>query len=173
MKKGLFVLAMLFLAINSYGQVGWDAYEIGKQKYDKGDLKGAIKDFTRAIEMENPTSKTALKNYYKFRGMTKTRLEDHRGAIEDFTKAIFADPNEVDLIYALRGFSKNAIKDYFSAILDFSEAIKLNSKEGLYYAGRGIARLGNNQKSDGCLDFSKAGELGYEPAYESIKEFCN
>jgi tetratricopeptide (TPR) repeat protein len=173
MKKGLLVLAMIFLAFNSYGQLGSDVYEIGVQKYDKGDFKGAIKNFTIAIEKEDSVNKTALKNYFKFRGMAKVQLEDNKGAIEDFTKAIFVDPNEVDLLYALRGFSKNSIKDYFSAILDFSEAINLNPNEGLYYAGRGIARIGNNKKGEGCLDFSKAGELGYELAYESIKEFCN
>lgn len=173
MKKGLFILVMLLFAFNSFGQVAWDVYEIGVQKYDKGDFKAAIRDFSKAIEKEDPSSKTALKNYYKFRGIEKVRLEDDRGAIEDFTKGIFVDPNEVDLLYALSGFSKNSIGDYFSATLDFSKAIEMNPKEGHYYSGRGISRIGNNQKSEGCLDFSKAGELGYELTYESIKEFCN
>jgi hypothetical protein len=30
--------------------------------------------------------------------------------------------------------------------------------------------MGN--KDDACLDFSKAGELGYKQAYDSIKNFC-
>jgi hypothetical protein len=28
-------------------------------------------------------------------------------------------------------------------------------------------------KNGGCLDLSKAGELGIEKAYEIIKKFCN
>ena len=38
---------------------------------------------------------------------------------------------------------------------------------------RGYAKLNLNQKDSACLDFSKAGELGYEKAYEEIKKFCN
>jgi hypothetical protein len=29
------------------------------------------------------------------------------------------------------------------------------------------------QIDSGCLDFSKAGELGYTLAYELIKKYCN
>jgi len=29
------------------------------------------------------------------------------------------------------------------------------------------------QKDSGCLDLSKAGELGYFKAYETIKKYCN
>jgi len=36
-----------------------------------------------------------------------------------------------------------------------------------------LAKLGLGQKESGCLDLSKAGELGSEKAYEVIKEFCN
>ena len=72
MKKGLFVFAMLFLAFNSYGQVGMDVYKIGDQKYEKGDFIGAIKDYTIAIEMENPTYKDGKKDgvlkYYHYSG---------------------------------------------------------------------------------------------------------
>jgi len=41
------------------------------------------------------------------------------------------------------------------------------------YYHRGISRIKLGRKDSGCLDLSKAGELGYFEAYESIKEFCN
>ncbi len=37
----------------------------------------------------------------------------------------------------------------------------------------GVAKLGLGQKDSGCLDLSKAGELGFDKAYESIKKYCN
>ena len=43
----------------------------------------------------------------------------------------------------------------------------------MVYINRGLAKLGLGQKDSGCLDFSKAGELGYSEAYQSIKEYCN
>jgi len=38
---------------------------------------------------------------------------------------------------------------------------------------RGLDKLLLEQKDNGCLDLSKAGELGLVGAYEAIKEFCN
>jgi len=173
MKKGLFVFVMLFIALNSYGQVGMDFYKIGDQKAINGDFIGAIKDYTSAIDIENSKNKAALKSYYYSRGMAKQKLEDHRGAIEDFTKAILAIPEESDYIYSSRGGSKGRLKNLTGSILDYSKAIEMNPKNQSAYLGRGISRIANNQKNDACLDFSKAGELGNEKAYGLIKEWCN
>ena len=40
------------------------------------------------------------------------------------------------------------------------------------YNNRGIAKYILGDKDGGCLDWSKAGELGYEDAYDTIKEYC-
>ena len=42
----------------------------------------------------------------------------------------------------------------------------------LYY-WRGKAELKLDQKDNGCLDLSKAGELGLSKAYDAIKHLCN
>jgi len=54
-----------------------------------------------------------------------------------------------------------------------NKAIELDPKDTDAYSNRGVAKLILGQKDSGCLDFSKAGELGYAKAYEAIKEFCN
>ncbi len=36
----------------------------------------------------------------------------------------------------------------------------------------GVAKLDLGDKQGACLDWSKAGELGYEKAYDAIKEEC-
>jgi tetratricopeptide (TPR) repeat protein len=173
MKKGLLVLVMIFLALNSYGQVGWDIYKIGEEKSNKGDFIEAIKDYTIAIEIENPIYKDALKSYYTSRGVAKQKVKDHRGAIDDYTKAISLVPKDSDHLYNARGSSKSLLKNYPDAILDFSKAIEINPKQSRYYAGRGLARILNNERDLGCRDFSKAGELGYETAYDLISDYCN
>jgi hypothetical protein len=43
----------------------------------------------------------------------------------------------------------------------------------LAYYHRGLAKILSGQKDNGCLDLSKAGDLGLAEAYESIKEYCN
>jgi len=71
------------------------------------------------------------------------------------------------------GYAKSGLKDYKGAIQDLNKAIELNPKFADAYINRGIAKITSGQKDDGCLDLSKAGELGYAEAYEAIKEYCN
>jgi Flp pilus assembly protein TadD len=68
---------------------------------------------------------------------------------------------------------KGNLKDYQGAILDFTKAIQLDSKDSGSYYNRGVAKSMLKQKASACLDYSKAGELGYADAYEAIKEYCN
>ena len=54
----------------------------GLAKYDLQDYTGAIKDFTRAIEL-NPKYAEA----YGGRGLAKYSLKDKQGALEDLSKS--------------------------------------------------------------------------------------
>jgi len=71
------------------------------------------------------------------------------------------------------GYAKAELQDYRGAIQDHNKAIELNPNDADAYFGRGLAKILSGQKDDGCLDLSKAGELGYAEAYEAIKESCN
>jgi len=71
------------------------------------------------------------------------------------------------------GLTKDNLKDYKGAIQDYNKAIKLNPKDSDTYLNRGLAKILLGQKDDGCLDLSKASELGLAKAYEAIKEHCN
>ncbi len=94
------------------------------------------------------------------------------GAIQDYTKAIELNPNYNDAYYN-RGSAKYEIEDYRGAIEDYNKAIKLNPNSDKAYYNRGAAKITLGQKDDGCLDLSKAGELGLAKAYEAIKLGCN
>ena len=41
------------------------------------------------------------------------------------------------------------------------------------YYSRGAVKLILKQKDSGCLDLSKAGELGNQEAYKLIRSYCN
>jgi len=105
-------------------------------------------------------------------GIAKHNLKDYKGAIQNFNKAIEIAPNFTEA-YNSRGNAKNQLKDYSGAIQDYNKAIELNPNYAVAYFSRGIAKILSGQKNNGCLDLSKAGELGFALAYNAIRVHCN
>jgi hypothetical protein len=56
---------------------------------------------------------------------------------------------------------------------DNSKAIELNPNYADAYYNRGVSKVYFGLKDSGCLDLSKAGELGSKNAFEAIKVLCN
>jgi len=131
------------------------------------EIRKKMKLYTKAIEL-NPNDTDA---YYK-RGSAKSKLQDYKGAIKDNNKAIELNPNFA-MAYLNRGAAKGGLQDYKGAIEDYNKAIELNPDYALAYANRGNAKIRLGQKDDGCLDLSKAEELGFAEGYEAIKKYCN
>jgi tetratricopeptide (TPR) repeat protein len=142
----------------------------GNSKFNLKDYKGAIYDHTKSINIK-PNDPFIFMTYTD-RAQAKFALEDYRGAILDCNKAIELMPNLAIQAYFFRGCLKTQLKDYYSAIDDFNKIINLEPGIAEVYYRKGIAILYLKQKNLACLEFSKAGELGYETAYDMIKEFC-
>lgn len=136
-----------------------------KEKFE--DLHGAMKDYNTAIEA-NPKSADT----FFARGNVKMRLQDYYGAIEDFSAAIAVNENFVEAYFS-RGKAKQLLMAYEDAINDVTKIIQINPKSVDAYYMRGILRIDFGDMKNGCLDLSKAGELGDLRAYEVIKEKCN
>ncbi len=60
-----------------------------------------------------------------------------------------------------------------SALSNYSKAIGIEPKFKEAYYNRGLTYIYIQEKEKGCLDLSKAGELGVQEAYAVIKRFCN
>jgi tetratricopeptide (TPR) repeat protein len=86
-----------------------------------GDFKGAVKDYTKAIQT-NPKEAKAFEN----RGFSKHSLKDFKGAIEDFNKAIEIEPGLGHAYYG-RGMTRIAMRLKNDARLDLLKAIELGS----------------------------------------------
>ncbi len=143
--------------------------ERASAKQELSDYLGAIQDYSKVIDL-NSQNEIALSN----RGLIRSsrKIHDYIGAISDFTKLIEINPYKSSN-YFDRGDAKYKMHDYRGAIIDFSSVIKLDPKNAEAYSLRGIMRISIGQKTEGCLDLSKAGELGYESAFDLIKENCN
>ena len=79
------MLCILFFGLYSFNV--WSLWlpnlsNFGLSKYDSQDYKGAIADFTKAIELD-PNDSEAYNN----RGLSKADLQDYKGAIVDYSKA--------------------------------------------------------------------------------------
>jgi len=108
---------------------------------------------------------------FYYRAICKKELKDYRGAISDFDK-IELKFNKSAEFYLKRGGAKYYLEKYADAKLDFTKSLSIE-KSSYTYFGRGICNIFLGLKESGCLDLSKAGELGHEQAYEAIKEYCN
>jgi tetratricopeptide (TPR) repeat protein len=131
------------------------------------DRHGAMKDYNLAIE-KNPKFADAL----FARGNVKMKLQDYYGAIDDYTAAISINENYIDA-YFNRGKAKQFLQAYEDAINDCTKIIQIHPGNKDAYYMRGILRIDFGDMKKGCLDLSKAGELGDLKAYETIKEKCN
>jgi tetratricopeptide (TPR) repeat protein len=240
MKKIVVLIIAVFCFGNTYCQTAEEYFKNGYEKSELNDFKGAIIDYTKAIELKLGNDAEC---YYK-RGLLKYKLQDFRGASLDMQKAWVGNydqklsdsqiclnigsamskykdfSNAFDFIdksieynprnieaYLLRAFIKRDLKDYkgeiqdynvvlgldiknevaffsrgdakahlgyyLEAIEDFNKVILLDPKSSIVYLKRGLTHLLLNNTNNACLDFSKAGELGSEEAYEMIKKYCN
>lgn len=136
-----------------------------KENFD--DRHGAMKDYNTAID-KNPKFADA----FYARGNVKMKLQDYYGAIGDYSAAITVNENYIEA-YFNRGKAKQMLLAYEDAINDCSKIIQINPRSIDAYYMRGILRIDFGDLKNGCLDLSKAGELGDLKAYEAIKEKCN
>ncbi len=140
-------------------------YNRAVDKGNKGDNRGAIEDYTQAIELnKNWGSGTVGSNYsglssaYLNRGNARSDLGDKQGAIADYTWAIKINP-EYAIAYYNRGNARSDLGDKQGAIADYTWAIKINPEYASAYYNRGFDRsdLGDNQGA--IQDYNQAIKL--------------
>ena len=98
-------------------------FQSAREKRDKKNYTGAIKDYTKIIKLK-PKSLIA----YKYRGEVKVLLKDYKGAIEDYDKSIEIDAED-RYAYFDRGNAKAALGDTAGACTDWKKAVELGMTE--------------------------------------------
>lgn len=171
----------------------------GNTKMDAKDYKGALEDYTAAIQLNSDSTEAyvkrgqcnvllkkydnAIKDYNKalkinpdtvqymyLRGLAYLAAENFKSAFADFSAVIKINPNHYDA-YMQRGAACEGMVNFKSAAYDYSEAIRIKPKDGLAYYKRGIANQDAKDNS-ACKDFKMAAALGIEDA-KAMAEGCN
>lgn len=99
------------------------------------------------------------------------RNYDYSAAIADMQSALRIYPDfpytyyNLGNLYCLSGDMPEAIRQY-------TRALDLYSGLGEAYYNRGLILIYLKDKEKGCIDMSKAGELGLEEAYWVISRYC-
>lgn len=152
-------------------------YEKGMNHYNSKNYAAAISELTKVIETEE---KGNVMSALYIRAQCKNKIEDYRGALLDYN-ILFSivkdrkkgESESLAVVYLDRGRIKAILKNYVGAEQDFTKAIELKDGYAEALINRGIIRSRFLEKTEkGCLDFSRAGELGITKAYELIKEEC-
>ena len=137
--------------LEPYGAV--DFYNRGNERGKRGDLAGAIEDFTEAIRLD-PEDGHAFNN----RGSARQKQGDLDGALADYSQAIRCDPDDAiafrnrGMLRELKGGPKGALEDY-------EEAIRLKPDYADAYYCRGNLRKDSGDPDGAIEDFSRALEL--------------
>jgi tetratricopeptide (TPR) repeat protein len=131
-----------------------EAYFIrGDGRRGKGNRKGAIEDFDRAIQID-PEYAAA----YNSRGISRDAGGDLDGAIADYDRAIEIDPRYADA-YLNRGRARTAKGDLAGAIADCDRAIEIDPRDIYAYITRGNARNSRGDLAGAFEDYDRAIEL--------------
>lgn len=129
----------------------------GIAKRDKGDLDGAIAEFTKVIQLEPDYAEA----YYN-RGVMKQGKGDDDGAIADYNNAIQIKPDHASA-YNNRGAAKQGKGDLGGAIEDYTKAIQIEPEHASAYHNRGLVKQGRGDLDDAILDCTKA--IALKPDY--------
>lgn len=134
------------------------------------DLYGAINDYDKIIEFGIPPDNNDMATIYNNKAYALVKLKKYNEALPFVTKAIELNQGHW-YIWDTRGELYFQLGNYQKCIDDMTKAIELKPDQNSYYF-RGIAKIKLGNKSGGCQDLSKSGELGNANAYTEIQKSC-
>ena len=99
------------------------------------------------------------------------RQYDYSDAVEDMKKAL-THVSDLPYLYYNLGNLYCLSSEHINSIENYSKAIELYPYMGDAYFNRGLVLIYLKDKEKGCIDLSRAGELGVQDAYSVIKKYC-
>jgi tetratricopeptide (TPR) repeat protein len=159
-------------------------YGRAKERLREKNYKGAISDFSQAIELLDKIDFGLQLRAITYRAYAKYSGDNYYGAIDDFNKVVenyskipsylLYDMKNMKLINILffRGSCYFMIGNYSKALTEMNQVISMDQQYGSAYFIRGQVKDYLNNKEGCCRDLSKAFDLGCDQAYEEISKRC-
>ena len=138
----------------------------GVLQADMTDFISSMDNNIRVLSLDNSASTRVTVS-----DNTTVRTYDYSAAISDFMKAAEVAPDFPYTYYNL-GNLFCLSEDMLTAISQYTKALDLYPYLPEAYYNRGLVLIFLKDKEKGCLDMSKAGELGIADAYSVIKKYC-
>ncbi len=139
---------------------------------NRGVLRAEMIDFISSIQ--NNVQVLSMDDAGNTRARVRDQVVtqyDYTDAVEDMKKAVEIVPNLPYLYYNL-GNLYCLSSEHINSIDNYTKAIELYPYMGDAYFNRGLVLIYLKDKEKGCIDLSRAGELGVQDAYGVIKKYC-
>ena len=173
-------------SLNSYGKAveraDADAVERGLTQFEdyytafyymnRGVLRADMIEFIASIESN--VQVLSMDDTGNTRARVKdqvSRTYDYDDALQDMQKAGEILP-DLPYIYFNLGNLYCLSREHIKSIENYTKAIELYAYMGDAYYNRGLVLIYLKDKEKGCIDLSRAGELGVQEAYSVIKKYC-
>ena len=139
---------------------------------NRGVLRAEMIDFIASLEGNVQTLSMDENGSTRARVSDRVaRRYDYSEAIEDMREAISIVPDMPQLYFNL-GNLLCLSGEMVSSMENYTEAIRLYPAMGDAYFNRGLVLIYLKDKEKGCIDLSRAGELGVGDAYGVIDKYC-
>jgi len=139
---------------------------------NRGVLKAEMIDFIASLEGNVQTLSMDTD------GTTRARVSDRVARTYDYSEAI-ADIREaltilpdIPYLYFDLGNLECLSSRFVEALENYDMAIRLYPGMGDAYYNRGLVLIYLKDKEKGCIDLSRAGELGVAESYSVISKYC-
>ena len=167
-------------ALSYYGQAiekatedkGADALYKSFYLLNRGVLRAEMIDFISSIESN--VQVLSMDDTGNTRARVRdqvVRQYDYSDAVADLKEASRLTP-DIPYIYFNLGNLYCLSADHMNSIDNYTKAISLYPYIGDAYFNRGLVLIYLKDKEKGCIDLSRAGELGVQDAYGVIKKYC-
>ena len=144
----------------------------GFYRMNRGVLRAEMIDFISSIE--NNVQVLSMDDAGTTRARVRdqvTRQYDYSEAIDDMKAAQEVVP-DIPYVYYNLGNLYCLSSEHINSIENYTKAIELYPYMGDAYFNRGLVLIYLKDKEKGCIDLSRAGELGIQDAYSVINKYC-